>query len=244
MQVLEYRVTEANAGAAAGAVQAQAMAQAMAMNSKVVECAVWCADEAPGEARDVGHGPPLRPIMTLGELSDFDRFLADVERRALRIAEIGVRNRDDALDIVQDAMLRLTRRYSSRPAQEWTPLFYRILNNGVRDWHRRNAVRRRVMVFIGRSPDDEPGYDPVAEAADPDGRTPDDTLAAEQAMDVLERALRRLPARQREAFMLRTFEGLDTGGTARAMGVTAGSVKTHYFRALQTLREALGGHWQ
>lgn len=183
---------------------------------------------------------PLARDRNLGEL---DRFLADVEQRALRIAEIGVRDRDEALDIVQDAMLRLARRYADRAPAEWTPLFYRILQNGVRDWHRRRGVRRRVLAFIGRAADGEAAPDPVAEAPDPAGRTPDETLATEQAMDGLETALHALPARQREAFMLRAFEGLDTAGTAKAMGVSAGSVKTHYFRALQSLRESLGEHW-
>lgn len=205
------------------------------LNARPAGCAVSCANEAPGAVTI----PPVRSA--LSDLTELDRFLADVERRALRIAEIGVRNRDDALDIVQDSMFRLVQRYGDRPASEWTPLFYRILNNGVRDWYRRQSVRRRVLVVVGRSPDD--GIDPVSEAPDPAGRTPDDQLAAAQAMDQLERALGRLPARQREAFMLRTFEGLDTATTASAMGVTEGSVKTHYFRALAALREALDDHW-
>jgi RNA polymerase sigma-70 factor, ECF subfamily len=171
-----------------------------------------------------------------------NQFLAGVERRALRIAEIGVRDRDDAMDLVQDAMIRLARAYASRPADEWAPLFYRILHNGVRDWHRRRKVRRRVMVWFGRSADDD--YDPIEGAADPAGRAPDDELETSEAMRRLEVAIGELPARQREAFMLRTFEGLDVAGTAVAMGCSEGSVKTHYSRAVHTLREQLGEHWQ
>ncbi|MCG8371286.1 MAG: RNA polymerase sigma factor [Proteobacteria bacterium] len=172
-----------------------------------------------------------------------NRFLADVERRALRIAEIAVRDRDDALDLVQDAMIRLARRYADRDAAEWPPLFYRILQNGVRDWHRRRAVRNRVMVWFGRASRDD-GYDAVAAAPDPFGRTPDEELANREAMDGLERAVHALPGRQREAFMLRTFEGLDVAGTAAAMGCSEGSVKTHYSRAVHSLREALGDHYE
>jgi RNA polymerase sigma-70 factor (ECF subfamily) len=172
-----------------------------------------------------------------------NRFLAEVERRALRIAEIAVRDRDDALDLVQDAMIKLARKYGDRDSAEWTPLFYRILQNGVRDWHRRQAVRNRVMVWFGRaSQDDE--YDAVAAAPDPIGRTPDEELGNSEAMDSLELAVSALPARQREAFMLRTFEGLDVAGTAVAMGCSEGSVKTHYSRAIHSLREALGEHYE
>lgn len=169
-----------------------------------------------------------------------DRFLADVERRALRIAEIGVRDRDEALDLVQDAMIKLVSRYADKSSDEWTPLFYRILQNAVRDWHRRRAVRNKVMVWFGRDTGDSEDYDPVAAAPDPAGRTPDQELSNSQAMDTLDRAVHALPARQREAFMLRTFEGLDVAGTAIAMGCSEGSVKTHYSRAVHSLRETLG----
>ena len=148
----------------------------------------------------------------LQQQQQLNRFLAEVERRALRIAEIAVRDRDEALDLVQDAMIRLARRYGDRDMAEWPPLFYRILQNGIRDWHRRQAVRRRVVVWFGRG-GDEDDYDAVAAAPDPAGRSPDQELANREAMTSLEKAVGRLPARQREAFMLRTFEGLDVAGS-------------------------------
>lgn len=178
----------------------------------------------------------------LQQEQQLNRFLAEIERRALRIAEIGVRDRDDALDLVQDAMIKLCRNYGERPSEEWTPLFYRILQNGVRDWHRRQAVRNRVMVWFGRGTKDDDEYDAVAAAPDPIGRSPDEELVNSEAMDSLELAVRELPARQREAFMLRTFESLDVAGTAVAMGCSEGSVKTHYSRAIHTLRDKLGEH--
>ena len=187
-------------------------------------------------------------VSTLQRDQELNRFFADVERRALRIAEIGVRNREDALDLVQDAMIKLAQKYAGKPSDEWAPLFYRILQNGVRDHHRRQAVRRRVMVWFGKGGgkggSDEDDYDIIQAAPDPKGRTPDEQLATGEAMVDLEAAIAALPARQREAFMLRTFEGLDVRGTATAMGVTEGSVKTHYSRAVHTLRDALGEHWQ
>jgi len=182
-------------------------------------------------------------VDTLQREARLNRFFAGVEKRALRIAEISIRNRDDALDLVQDAMIKLARNYAGRPDEEWTPLFYRILQNRIRDWQRRQAVRNRVMVFFGRGNEDD-DYDPVAAAPDPAGRTPDEELQTAEAMQGLENAISELPGRQREAFMLRTFEGLDVAGTAKAMGCSEGSVKTHYSRAIHSLRDTLGEHWQ
>lgn len=189
-----------------------------------------------GSEQDRGTG-------TLQREQALNRFLREIEGRALRIAEIAVRDRDEALDLVQDAMLKLAQKYADRDGAEWTPLFYRILQNGVRDWYRRRAVRQRVMVFFGRGSSDD-DYDPVAAAPDPAGRTPEAELDNRAAMAELEEAIRALPKRQQEAFMLRTFEGLDVAGTATAMGVSDGSVKTHYSRAVHALRDRLGDHWQ
>ncbi|HJS91609.1 MAG TPA: RNA polymerase sigma factor [Steroidobacteraceae bacterium] len=168
------------------------------------------------------------------------QFLASVELRAFKIAQAALRHEDDALDAVQDAMLQLARAYSQRPAEEWKPLFYRILENRIRDVQRRRTVRNRVMSWLpfrGDSEEDEP--DPIAEAAS-DEPLPMRRLEIEEAMSELEKALARLPRRQQQAFLLRTLEGLDVAQTARAMGCSEGSVKTHYFRALQTLRAQLG----
>lgn len=180
---------------------------------------------------------------TLQRRESLNRFFADVEKRALRIAEISIRDRDEALDLVQDAMIKLARNYAGKSVDEWTPLFYRILQNRIRDWQRRQAVRRKVMVWFGRN-DEDSAYDVIAAAPDRAGRSPEQQLEGEEAMICLENAVAGLPARQREAFMLRTFEGLDVAGTASAMGCSEGSVKTHYSRAVHSLRDTLGEHWQ
>ena len=100
------------------------------------------------------------------------------------------------------------------------------------------------MVWFGKAKPDDNDYDAVASAPDPMGRTPDENLQNSEAMQDIELAVHELPARQREAFMLRTFEGMDVAGTAIAMGCSEGSVKTHYSRAIHTLRDRLGEHWQ
>lgn len=172
-----------------------------------------------------------------------NRFLADVEKRALRMAQISLRHEQDALDAVQDAMLHLARRYRDRDPAEWPALFFRILQNRVRDLHRRRVVRGRVMALMPwRRNDDEPPADPVSDA--PDSAPGPSAQAEAMAMrGSIEAALRELPARQREAFLLRSMEGLDVAATAAAMGCSEGSVKTHHFRALQALRAKLGEQW-
>jgi RNA polymerase sigma-70 factor (ECF subfamily) len=177
----------------------------------------------------------------LEQEQQLNAFLAGVERRALRIAEIGTGDRDEAMDLVQDAMIRLVRKYAARPEQEWAPLFFRILTNRVRDSQRRRAVRNRVITWFGG---DDDGPDPVADAPDTSAGAPEEVLEMRETMATLETAIRGLPARQQEAFMLRNFEGLDVADTAAAMGCSEGSVKTHYSRAVHALRARLGESWQ
>jgi len=172
-----------------------------------------------------------------------DRFLSDVERRAYRIAVIAVRNADDALDIVQDTMIRLVRSYAQRAESEWTPLFYRILQNRIRDHQRHQSVRHRVLTWF-TSRDGEDDVDQVAQAPDPVAVQPDRQLALDNAMIALEWAVKELPARQQQAFLLRTIECLDVAATAKAMGCSDGSVKTHYSRAVRSLRATVGAHWE
>jgi RNA polymerase sigma-70 factor (ECF subfamily) len=181
-----------------------------------------------------------RETSGLEQSKALERFLAGVERRAYRIARIAVRNDDDALDLVQDAMIRLARSYDARPAEEWKPLFYRILNNGIRDFMRRRRVRSRVMAWWpGGGPGGADDFDPIAAAPDPAGG-PRELLEGAEALETIEAGLTALPERQREAFMLRALEGLDVADTAIAMGCSEGSVKTHYFRAVQALKNRLG----
>jgi len=171
--------------------------------------------------------------------ADLERFLASVERRALRTAELATRDREEALDLVQDAMTALVRNYASRPEAEWGPLFQRILQNRIRDWARRRAFRAPFRLLLGRRGDDaEP--DPGETAADPGTSSPAELAERADTGRGLDAALRALPLRQRQAFLLRAWEGLDVAETARAMGCSPGSVKTHYFRAIQALRSRLG----
>jgi RNA polymerase sigma-70 factor (ECF subfamily) len=169
-----------------------------------------------------------------------NQFLASVELKAFRIAQAGLRHEDDAHDAVQDAMLQLARAYAERPPEEWRPLFYRILENRIRDMQRRRTVRGRVIAWLPfRGDEDDEELDPIAQAPSLEPQ-PAQRLELDQAIGALEKALGELPRRQQQAFLLRALEGLDVAATALAMGCSQGSVKTHYFRAVQALRAQLG----
>lgn len=173
---------------------------------------------------------------------ELDNFLASVQKRAFRMAEIATGNREDAFDILQDAMCKFVEKYSKRNSEEWMPLFYTILQSRIRDWYRRETVRNRFRVWFGSS-SEERETDGMEEVADEQMRTPEQQLQSSRLINVLDRAIRQLPIRQQQAFMLRVFEGMDVAQTARVMGCTGGSVKTHYSRAIHTLREKLEGQW-
>lgn len=180
---------------------------------------------------------------TLDQARTLDRFLASVEKRAFQIARLAVRDADDALDIVQDSMLQLARRYADRPNEEWKPLFYRILQNRIRDYQRRRMVKNKLFGWLpGMQFDCEESGDPYAATPD-ESQGPVDRAMVDDAMQLLEAALQELPERQLQAFLLRTMEGMDVAQTAAAMGCAEGSVKTHYSRAVHTLRARLGDSW-
>lgn len=164
--------------------------------------------------------------------ASLDAFLADVERRAFRMAELALGHREDALDAVQESMIRLLQ-YRHRPATEWAPLFWSILRRQLTDRHRRNAVKRRVLGLLGRRDDD--AADPLELLPDPN-EDPARRHADGAAWRALGLALRKLPRRQRECFLLRELQGLDIAETAAVMGCSDGSVKTHLSRAHAALR--------
>lgn len=177
---------------------------------------------------------------------ELNAFLANVERRAYKTAWFAVHNEENALDIVQDAMMKLSESYGDRPTDELPALFQRILQNTIRDFYRRSKVRNlwtTLFSALGGNPDsDEEEQDKIDRLRDPNAEQaeqPDAALEQRRILNLIEDELAKLPARQREAFLLRYWEGLDTSETAEAMGCSQGSVKTHCSRATQTLAAAL-----
>jgi RNA polymerase sigma factor (sigma-70 family) len=186
---------------------------------------------------------PPRRMATDKELGD---FLENVERRAFKQAVYAVRKDEAALDIVQDAMIKLAEKYGDKPAAELPMLFQRILQTTILDYFRREKVRNTwISLFsgLGRREDGDEDFD-ILDAYEAE----EGTAAAESSMDQVERAqtlrlieaeIQKLPARQREAFLMRYWQDMDVAETAAAMGCSEGSVKTHCSRATHTLADAL-----
>jgi RNA polymerase sigma-70 factor (ECF subfamily) len=183
----------------------------------------------------------------LSTQQEMSAFLAEVERRAFKHAKFAVRDDEAALDIVQDSMLKLAEKYADKPAAELPMLFHRILQNTIHDYFRRTKVRSTWTTLLsalgGKGRDDDDDHDPLdtMSADSASNATIDPAVQFEQAqvMKFIEGSLEKLPARQREAFLLRYWEELDVAETAAVMGCSEGSVKTHCSRAVHALAESL-----
>ena len=182
-------------------------------------------------------------MATEQELSE---FLKSVEKRAFKRSVFHVRDEEAALDIVQDSMLKLAQHYGDKPPAELPMLFHRILSNSTLDWFRRQKTQNALFTRIGdmESRDgDDMDYDWLETHASSSGSekadSAEDLTNRKQTLLSIEKEIEQLPARQREAFLLRYWEEMDVAETAAAMGCSEGSVKTHCFRAIQTLSKAL-----
>lgn len=172
-----------------------------------------------------------------------DGFLRSVERRALGMARIAVGHEHEALDLVQESMLAFASRYAMKPEEQWRPLFHRILQNKIKDWYRRGAVQGRLFSRLSPAGDEDGRADPWQSVPDPKESGPERMAQSNDAARALNAALADLPRKQQQVFLLRAWEGLSTAETARAMGCSQGSVKTHYSRAMSALRGKLEDHW-
>lgn len=178
------------------------------------------------------------------EAHSLNSFLGAIEGRAYYMARLGTRNDADALDIIQDCMSRFVKCYSKKPANEWKPLFYRVLHNRIADWHRREFVRSRLSLFsevlgIGRR---EASAEVVYDPPDPNEASAEDAAATNMFVKALGSALTMLPLRQRQTFLMRAWEGMSVTETALTLNCSEGSVKKHYSRALKTLKTQLEGY--
>lgn len=165
-------------------------------------------------------------------------FLKKVEKKAFRIVISYTYDNNEALDIVQDSMIKLVRSYANKDESELTPLFYRILYNTIKDWKRRSFIKNKFFSFFGTSSSGEE-YDPINLVED-SSQDVERKISNHQTLNKVEIAITHLPERQRQAFVLRIWQDLDVKQTAKAMSCSEGSVKTHLSRALKNLKNSLG----
>ncbi len=175
------------------------------------------------------------------------KFFSSIEKRAFRRAQIATGNADDALDIVQDAMVSLINKYSNKTPQDWELLFHKILSNRIMDWHRRTAIRKRFGTWLssndkGNEKDiykdnnkhiEEPDYEDI------NMPSPEALVQTGQSIAMLEAALQELPFKQQQVFLLRAWEGLSEKETSVAMSCSVGAIKSHYARARTFLKNKL-----
>lgn len=169
-----------------------------------------------------------------------NHFLASVEKRAFVTARLATQNEEDALDIVQDAMLGLVQNYSQHPQIEWGALFHSVLHSKINDWYRRRQVRQRWRVFFADSNEADNLPEPDELVAQTQFLEPDQQLQNDELSQRLVEVIGKLPLRQQQALILRAWEGYDIAETAKIMGCSEGSVKTHLARAMRQMRDYLG----
>jgi RNA polymerase sigma-70 factor (ECF subfamily) len=193
--------------------------------------------------RRIGGNQCQDRMATDKELSD---FLENSERRAFKQALYAVRKDESALDIVQDAMIKLAEKYGDKPAAELPMLFQRILQTTILDYFRREKVRTTwVSLFsnVSRNAGDGDDMDLLdtyeAEQGSSASESSADKVERAQVLDLIDAEVQKLPPRQREAFLMRYWQDMDVAETAAAMGCSEGSVKTHCSRATHALAESL-----
>lgn len=181
------------------------------------------------------ENPPYNVVDT--EYQDINSFLKHIEKKAYRMVFMSVGGHADAIDLLQDSMLKLVVKYSDKTPSEWKPLFYRILSNKMTDWHRHQKLKN--MLFFWKPADSEESDDNWLVDEAKKMMVPEDELNKEQQQAVVLQELSTLSEKQRQCFLLRSWEGLSVAETAKAMECSQGSVKTHYFRAVGKLRSVL-----
>jgi RNA polymerase sigma-70 factor (ECF subfamily) len=207
----------------------------MTTTADVLHPTPWYAQPAPAKPDAFMAHDVMRP---------FDRFTEQVSGRALVMMEMATQHHDVARDLVQEALISLAGRYLDRPQEEWIALFYGILNRRLMDWRRQEVRRSKLFAWFRPQhtlDDDELEVDPLHLIVDEQQADPSQLLTAADDLERVQAAIAQLPARQQQAFLLRAWENLDVRTTAQAMQCSEGSVKTHYFRAIEALRANLAG---
>lgn len=153
------------------------------------------------------------------------------------MALMATKSEADALDLVQNAMMKLVEKYASKPEPELKPLFYAILQNQIKNWFRKESQTAKWM-FWQKSAYDEESQEEVIEQG-VNEQTPELATIQMQDSAKLVETLQQLPVKQQQCFLLRSWEGLSVKETAMVMQCTEGTVKTHMSRASRKLQAIL-----
>ena len=203
----------------------------------------------PSKATDSSTANVISDQSDVSAYSDpLDEFLANSEYKAFRIAMYALRDEPTALDVVQDAMLKLSEKYSDRPHTEWPALFFTILNNRITDVRRWRKLReiggKSISLFRSRDDGEENLLDSgLGVETNPAQHEPEQAVLAKELRVHIDNALEYLSEKQRQVFMLREWQGMSVRDTATVLGCSEGSVKQHHFRAMRTLRKNLAEVW-
>lgn len=175
-------------------------------------------------------------------MEQLDQFLQSIEGRAFAMANMALHNEADALDVVQDTMIKLATKYADlNDEQQWRALFFKMLENRIKDFYRKQNRWHKIFEFAGKfQKDDEESVDEDTngrQGIDEEG--PEQILQFTQSSEEIIALIETLPLKQQQCFLLRSWEGFSVKETAEAMEIGEGSVKTHYHRAVQKIKEAL-----
>lgn len=169
----------------------------------------------------------------------FALFLASVEKKAFRMAMLAAQNNHDALDIVQDTMEKMVKYYISKPSEQWPPLFFKVLHNRIMDWHRKAKIRNLLFFWQQHESEEGDDYQAARECYQADEQTPEQLLTKNYDQTRMLVVIEQLPIRQQQCFLLRCWQGFSVTKTAEIMQCSEGSVKTHYSRAVNKIKQSL-----
>jgi len=194
--------------------------------------------------------PACKSVSGQTSLND---FLAGVQSKAYHVAYGALWEREVALDVVQEGMLRFVEYYRNKPEKEWPALFRTVLNSKINDQRRKRLLgntTRKLLSLTGLGHSREDNDAGMAESDLPlpvhdDGFSQPEAGATDGELKRhIESALRDLAERQRQVFLLREQLGLSIRETAETLGCSENSIKQHHFRALRAMRKSLAEVWE
>jgi RNA polymerase sigma-70 factor (ECF subfamily) len=200
---------------------------------------------------------PMQADIPTGERASdqtlLNNFFAELQHKAYHVAYGALWDKETALDVVQESMLRFVQYYRDKPEPEWPALFRSVLNSRINDQRRKRLLattKRKLLSLTGLGLANAERDEHMAEAELSDIQheegisDPEAGVTASQLKRRIEQALATLAERQRQVFLLREQLGLSIRDTADILGCSENSIKQHHFRALRAMRAQLSEVWE